>query len=130
MPKHAVNTTEQTRIRKLFLAGNPATAIAAHMNIDLDVVENWHPDRVEERKKELRKAEADLMGEKAEKETETAEKEAAAAKRSEAGKKAAATREANRKLKKDAAKLEDQKRAEERDKAQEEMAQMQGGLEG
>lgn len=122
MPKHAVNTTEQTRIRKLFLAGNPATAIAAHMNIDLDVVEAWHPDKVAESKVELRAAEAQLLGKQAEDETKAAEEEAAALKRSEAARRAAATREANRKLKKDAAKLEDQKRAEEREKAQEEMA--------
>lgn len=128
MPKHAVNTTEQARIRKLFLAGNPATAIAAHMNIDLDVVENWHPDKVAERKVEIRAAEAVLMGQKAEQETKDAEEEAAALKRSEAGKKAAATREANRKLKKDAAKLDDQRKAEERDKAQEEMAALQSGV--
>lgn len=125
MPKHAVNTSEQARIRKLFLAGNPAEAIAAHMNIDVNVVRTWHPDNVVAKKQELREAEAELEGQEAEKETATAEKAAIAAKRSEAGKKAAATRAANRKQAKDAAKLKDKEFAEARDKAQQQAAELQ-----
>lgn len=125
MPKHAVNTSEQARIRKLFLAGNPPEAIAAHMNIDLAVVNAWHPDAVVAKKAEIREAEAELEGQRVEQETAEAEEAAAAAKRSEAGKKAAATRAANRKGAKDAAKLKDQELAEARDAAQQQAAEMQ-----
>lgn len=124
MPKHAVNTSEQNRIRKLFLAGNSAAAIAAHMNVALPVVEAWHPDAVIKRKEEIRLAETELAGKAAEKETQDAEDAAAAAKRSEAGKRAAATRAANQKAAKDAAKDRDREAAEAREQAQADSGRM------
>lgn len=125
MPKHAVNVTEQARIRKLYLAGNSTEAIAAHMNVERTVVEAWHPDKVMERKKEIRLAEAEAEKQLIEDETRELATAAATAKRSEAAKKAAATRAANRKAEKDAAKLKDQALAEAREEAQRQAAEMQ-----
>lgn len=132
MPKHAVNTSEQTKIRKYFLAGNTAAAIAAYMNVDLAVVEAWHPDAVADKKEAIREAEIAEGGKQAEAETATAELDAQAAKRSEAGKKAAATRLANQKAKREAAALADKELTEERERVQEEQATMrsQDAVEG
>lgn len=124
MPKHAVNTTEQNKIRKYFLAGNEAPAIAAYMNVDLAVVERFHPDAVAEKKEQIRQAEIAEGAKQAETESKAAEADAAAVKRSEAGKKAAATRAANAKQARDKAKLADQKAAEERERVQAEQAAM------
>ena len=66
MPKHAVNTSEQAKIRKFFNAGNSAEAIAAHMNVDLGVVKAWHPDNVEKVRAELRAAEHSALEEEKE----------------------------------------------------------------
>lgn len=133
MPKHAVNVTEQNKIRKYFLAGNEAPAIAAFMNIDVSVVQAFHPDAVVAKKEEIREAEIAEGAKQAEVETKAADADAAAAKRSEAGKKAAATRAANAKLKREKAKLADKRAAEERERVQEEQAQMRSagaGVEG
>jgi hypothetical protein len=124
MPKHAVNTSEQNRIRKLFLAGNSVEAIAAHMNVASSVVEAWHPDAVAKRKEEIRLAEIDAGARAVKKETKTAEDAAAAAKRSEAGKRAAATRAANQKAARDQARDKDRAVAEAREKAQADSARM------
>lgn len=124
MPKHAVNTSERARIRKLFLAGNSPEAIAAHMNIDLQVVIAWHPDNVGKVKAEIREAEAEMEAEQAVADTEKLEEEAKAAKRSEAGKRAAATRKANRMNAKEDAKEADRVAAEERERVQKEQHQI------
>lgn len=124
MPKHAVNTSERARIRKLFLAGNNAEAIAAHMNIDLAVVIAWHPDNVGKVKAEIREAEAEMEAEQAVADTQELEDAAAAAKRSEAGKRAAATRKANRMNAKEEAKEADRTAAEERERVQKEQHQI------
>lgn len=126
MPKHAVNTSEQNRIRKLYLAGNSTEAIAAHMNVMPSVVEAWHPDAVAKRKEEIRVAEIAAGARAVKKETKTAEDAAAAAKRSEAGKRAAATRAANQKAARDAARDKDRALADEREKAQADAARMAG----
>lgn len=122
MPKHAVNTSERARIRKLFLAGNSAEAIAAHMNIDLPVVIAWHPDNVNKVKAEIREAEAELEAEGAVAETKELEDQAAASKRSESARRAAATRKANRLNTKEAAKEADRVANEERERVQKEAA--------
>jgi hypothetical protein len=124
MPKHAVNTSERARIRKLFLAGNNAEAIAAHMNIDLQVVKAWHPDNVGKVKAEIREAEAEMEAEQAVVDTKELEDAAAAAKRSEAGRRAAATRKANRMNAKEDAKEADRAAAEERERVQKEQHQI------
>lgn len=124
MPKHAVNTSERARIRKLFLAGNSAEAISAHMNVDVNVVKAWHPDLVVKVKEEIREAEAKMEAEQAETDTKELEDAAAAAKRSEAGRRAAATRKANRLTAKDVSKEADQVAAEERERVQKEQHQI------
>lgn len=120
MPKHAVNTSERARIRKLFQAGNSAEAIAAHMNIDLPVVKAWHPDNVAIKKQEILKAEAELTAQAAEAETQELEDQAATSKRSESAKRAAATRKANRLQAKEEAREDDKRQAEERERIQKE----------
>lgn len=122
MPKHAVNTSERARIRKLFLAGNSAEAISAHMNVALPVVIAWHPDNVIKVKGEIRVAEAELEAEGAVAETEKLEEAAAASKRSESARRAAATRKANRLNAKEDAREADRAAAEERERVQKEAA--------
>lgn len=124
MPKHAVNTSEQARIRKLFQAGNSATAIAAHMNIDVGVVESFHPDNVAEVRERNRHLELEEAEHQAEEETRVANEAAQAAVRSERARKAAATRAANQKAKREAAKEEDKRIAEEREAAQKAAAEV------
>lgn len=118
MPKHAVNVTEQNKIRKLFEAGNSAEAIAAHMNVDLPVVQAWHPDNVKAVREENRQLEVAAAEERAEQETAELEEAAKKAKASERAKKAAATRKANQAAKREEEAVKDRKLAEERDKAQ------------
>ncbi len=128
MPKHAVNVTEQNRIRKLFLAGNSAEAIAAHMNVDLPVVEAWHPDNVDRMKARNRELEREEAGRQAEADTAAAEEEARRQKASERAKKAAATRKANADAKRQAAKDADRKLAEEREEAQRQAAEIRNSV--
>lgn len=114
MPKHAVNTSEQTKIRRLFLAGNSAEAIAAHMNVDLKVVEAWHPDNVAKVRGEHRAAEVDAAEEAAE-EADAVHTAAAPTRKKKAK---ASKKSAQAKGKRDAARDKDKDLALERDRIQ------------
>lgn len=116
MPKHAVNTSEQTKIRRLFLAGNSAEAIAAHMNVDLHVVQAWHPDNVAKVRGEHRAAEAEAAD--AELEEEEAVHTATAPTRKKKAK--ASKKSAKQKGQRDTARDKDKDLALERDRIQQE----------
>lgn len=122
MPKHAVNTSEQAKIARLFRAGNSAEAIAMHMNVDLKVVQSWHPDNVAAVRNRHRAAEVEAAEEAADEEQAVHKAKAPTRKKkAKVAKKSAANKGAR-----DAARDKDKELAEERDRIQQEQRQGAG----